>query len=127
MKIVADYPAYTVIDRQPEDRHQTIKAGEKLVCGFQSRRHGILYHQFTASSIVSYALESGRDPIEAVRRASERGEKMHWINASGTMITSHKSDKYEVTLVRVGQRVMFEGREFKIVAEPNDNLGFEEV
>lgn len=127
MKIVADYPAYTVIDRKPATGVQTIKAGEILGCGFMSRRYGIMYRQFKAGSVVSYALESGGDPIEAVQDAQKRGEKMHWINATSTSITAHQRAKYEVTLVEEGQLVRFEGRTFKIVKAPNENLDLQEV
>lgn len=127
MRIVADYPAFTVVDRKPENGLLTIKAEEVLACGFQSRRHGILYHQFKASSVISYALRDGRDPVEALRMAQERGEQLHYIFGLGSCITAHKQAKYEVTLVEVGQHVKFEGRVFEIVRAPNDNLDLREI
>lgn len=127
MRIVADYPAFTVVDRKPENGLQTIQAEEVLACGFMSRNHGIMYHQFKASSVISYALRDGRDPVEALRMAQERGEQLHYIFGLGTSITSHKREKYEVTLVEVGQHVKFEGRIFEIVKAPNDNLDLREI
>lgn len=80
------------------------------------------YNEFYANSIVSYALECGRDPIEAIEKAKKNNHDLHWLNPKATAITSHKQDKKKLIEIKIGMRVKFQGLYFVILKADNNNL-----
>lgn len=77
---------------------------------------------FTIGSVVSYALKTGRDPVEALDSARENGHELVWINGNGSMISSTQGAPEHLVQVEVGMQVHFEGRYYTIENAPNKNL-----
>jgi len=119
---IASYPAYDIVAREPSVHGAVaIEADEPLAIFFDKGYEG-RYALAYPSSVVSYALRSGADPIEWLHRAEERGEELHWINREATVLTSQKQERKTFTGLYVGQWVKFEGRYFCIQRAPNDNF-----
>ena len=125
-ELVRDWPALKVYSRKTRvsDTHGeyiSIDAEDTLWSGHTGGRAGTTYY---ASSVMSSALRDGDCPIEAYERAVKLGHKKHWIGQHATMLTSEPRATCEAVAVEPGQVVRFEGRFFKIVEAPNDNLDF---
>lgn len=117
--LIETYPAYDVYVREADaDGFVHIVAEELL--GLKAKGY---YSTYRAGSVVSYALECGKDPIAKVQQAIERKEPLHWIIQRGVMLTSHKRAAEKLIAVQIGMRVIFEGRKFELVAEANNNIG----
>lgn len=125
--IIATYPAYDVVQPDTDDRGAArITAGEPLMI-YRGDNYTGDSHEAYAGSIVSYALASGRDPIELVQRALKNGEEMHWISLASVTITARRRAKRVVKALHAGQLVNFEGLTFAIVNAANDNYRLEQV
>lgn len=118
--ILAHYPAYDVIQREEVDGLLHITTTDKLALATKHTRH------YRAGSVVSYAIESGKCPIKWIDRARERGERLWWINALSVSITNWHRERETYIAIRVGQRVHFEGRTFRVLSAPNNNLTLQE-
>jgi hypothetical protein len=120
--VIASYPAYDVVQREKESNKDYINlvAGERVVLPNHRGNYMI-------SSAVSYALESGSDPIHAYNRAKGFGHETHWINHLGSCISDHPTKQAQRVEVNIGDFVRFEGLLFEIVSQPNDNLGLKEI
>lgn len=126
---VDSFPAYKVVRRElttaayikgkrVDISFTEIQAGDKL--GVKTNRG--YYNEYYPGSVVSYALENGEDPIEAIETAKSRGHELHWINACAVSITSHSRPQETLILVEPGMVVRFEGKLFTIKKAPNNNL-----
>lgn len=122
--IIADYPAYQIV--APEPRKEW-KADETFAIAFESRRYGTLYHFFKLGSVVSYAMRYNECPIKAIERARERKHELHFAFALATVISSSPKPKETVVGLSWGDEIKFEGRTFKLVKAPNDNVRLQEV
>lgn len=124
-ELVATFPAYRVVKRVKRGFHDRgmmrIHAGEKLGLK-RSYAGGDYYQQFTAGSVVSYALENGQCPVHAIDDARSKDHKLHWLNASSTMLTAEPRPQEQLIEIAVDQVVCFEGSLFKIRPAPNQNL-----
>lgn len=133
--LVAAFPAYNVYKREARDVRvfrdgasqlvegvTEIDVNDRLCFARQTRNHGMVYGEFYAGSVVSYALENGECPLEAAERAKERGHDLHWINGSGASLVSHQRAVWDMIELTEGMLVRFEGRFFTIGKAPNDNL-----
>jgi len=76
------------------------------------------------SSVVSYALESGRDPIEAIEFSKTRGDNMHWFNFDCICISNRPITEKGFAQINIGDIVRFEGRHFVIVANGSEHVKF---
>jgi hypothetical protein len=121
--LVDPYPAYDLYRRTGRfGKPMEIRVGDTLGV----RRSGYI-EEYRPGSVVSYAMSSGECPIKAVTRAKSYGHQLHWINGCAVCITARKQAKRRLIEVSVGMVVLFEGRKFKITAEPNSNLGLKQI
>jgi|SRR5882672_6196911 len=117
--IVATFPAYMIAEREADHTgYINITTADRL--GLDSGKG--FFREYSPGSVVSYALESGRCPIEAIERSTARKEALHWINACGSALTAHKQAQRTLVQVRFGMKVCFEGRRFTIESDWNNNL-----
>ena len=121
--LIESFPAYDVFVRDEDRGFINITSADRL--GLNSGKG--FYKEFSPGSVVSYALDYNECPMEAVARATERKHPLHWINACGTALTSHKQAKRNLVAVFYGMRVRFEGKLFTIERDHNDNLRFAPV
>lgn len=129
-EIIASFPAYDVVQREVKkglyykgayrsDVEYTVITTEDRL----GMNHKGVHREYSAGSVVSYAMEKGYCPIDAIEKAVANKHKLHWINASGASIVSHNRPRWILVEVNVGMVVLFEGRLFTITSEPNNNLG----
>ena len=116
--IIADFPAYTIIDAGPRE----FQPGDVIAVPYQSARYGTLFSFYTLGSVEAYAARYNEDPAEAVEQAKERGEKLYWANANGTMLTAEKRAKEIVPGFEIGGEINFAGQIFRIERAPNNNI-----
>ena len=85
-------------------------------------------HNYTLGSVASYALEYNECPFKARERAAKNGHACYWLNQDARSLTSGGTlppvAKYVIT---IGSEIYFEGKNFEIYAQPNDNLGLKEI
>ncbi len=90
-------------------------------------RGGIKYN-YTLGSIASYVLEYNGCPIKAYERAIKNGHACYWLNQDARSLTSGGTlppvAKY---VIHIGSEIYFEGKNFEIYAQPNNNLGLKEI
>lgn len=115
--IAAEYPAYTVLNRAEVDGVLWISVDDKLCLVGDHMRH------YQAGSVVRYAQQYDECPIKAVKRATDNGHDLHWINQLGSSITDSARPRETYVCVAIGQTVRFEGQHFLITLEGNKNLG----
>lgn len=125
--VVKSFPACDIVELAiPAGGVLELKAGDELALKTDNARTCWLRH-YSISSVVSYSMESGRDPIQAVERSKAKGDPLHWINGIGAMLTAHEREREAYIEVSVGQIIKFEGLKFEIIAAPNSNLSLEPV
>lgn len=124
--VVASYPAYDVILPRKATLfdYPEFKAGAEIAVMFSGGRN---YKMFTIGSVVSYALESTEDPIEAYKECIARGDEAYWLNANCVSITSNNEAKKEYFLVEIGEEILFEGIIFRVEPASNNNLSLVKV
>lgn len=122
-KILADYPAYTII----EDKDREYADGEEIAVPYQSMRHGILYNFYQLGSVEAYARKNGVDPVEQVERAKRLGHKLYYAFGLATVITAWKQAKKTVPAFEIGDTILFAGKKFRIDRAPNHNINLEEI
>ena len=95
-------------------------------------RQGVPYN-YTLGSSASYALEYNECPLKAYERAVKNGHACYWLNQDARSLTSERRPLPQVQFTITeqeladGVEVYFEGKNFKIYAQPNDNLGLKEI
>jgi hypothetical protein len=119
LEVLADYPAFKFVRCPVWAR---LKHGSKFAVPYQSRNHGILHKHFSLGSVVGYAVECGDDPLAELERAKERGHKLHWANASATVLSAHQRAKETVFVLNLGDTITFEGIRFRLDPDHNDNI-----
>ena len=130
-KIVYSCPAYDVYESPMHWRYNDLlhlKHGMPLACkDFREQ-----YKCFSAGSMMGYCrddLAPGENMQDHINESLARGpeHKEHWINANAVCITDHKQARVHYFEVKIGQKVLFEGKVYEIVKESNDNLGLKPV
>ena len=90
-------------------------------------REGIK-HNYTLGSVASDALEYNECPFKAYERAKKNGHSCYWLNQDARSLTSGGTlppvAKY---VIHIGSEIYFEGKNFEIYAQPNNNLGLKEI
>ena len=85
-------------------------------------------HNYTIGSVASYAIERNECPFKEYGRAVKNGHECYWLNQDARSLTSSGAlppvAKYVIT---IGTEIYFEGKNFEIYAQPNDNLGLKEI
>lgn len=116
--VIKSFPAYDIVTREKDTNgFVNVSAGDKL---------HLDYSLFEVGSVVSYALENNRDPIEAYNRAIDLDHNTHWILGLGASLSNTKRDRYKVLDVDFEAVYYFEGHAFTIEKRPNNNLAFVE-
>lgn len=109
MQIVADYPAYMIVDME-QDVIEWPDDQQEMAIAYQSRRHGVMYNMHTVNSIANYSRQNNDDVATAIARANQRGESLFWLNRSCVSISNHQSAKETHILCRDGQKIRFDGQ-----------------
>ena len=95
-------------------------------------RQGVPYN-YTLGSSASYALEYNECPFKAYEKAVKNGHECYWLNQDALSLTSDgrpaPKAKFTITAGDLADWVVvyFEGKNFGIHAQPNNNLGLKEI
>lgn len=119
---IESFPASTVFRREMAPGRGYVEITRADILGVKHPRG--FYRQYTAGSVASYAIKNNECPMHAVEQAKAKGHALHWINANGSMLTSHERPRTEIIEVTIGMVVRFEGLIATIESAPNDNLRF---
>lgn len=109
MQIIADYPAYMIVDME-QDVIEWPDDQQEMAIAYQSRRYGTMYNLHTVNGIANYARRNNDDVAAAIERADSRGEKRFWLNRSCVSISNSQSAKETHILCRDGQKIRFDGQ-----------------
>ena len=83
---------------------------------------------FTFGDVFSYALRSGKCPLEALEQAQGFGHEIYWLNQNPIVLSAYKTEEKEYAFsVNVGDQVKYAGKIFTIEKAPNDNLALIEA
>tara|TARA_R100001530_G_scaffold49045_1_gene36741 strand:- start:787 stop:1101 length:315 start_codon:yes stop_codon:yes gene_type:complete len=90
-------------------------------------RGGIPYN-YTLGSSASYALEYNECPIKAYESAIKNGHACYWLNQDTLSLTSGGTPSPVAKhVIHIGSEIYFEGKNFEIYAQANNNLGLKEI
>tara|TARA_R110000822_G_scaffold144407_5_gene283043 strand:- start:1763 stop:2140 length:378 start_codon:yes stop_codon:yes gene_type:complete len=98
-----------------------------IAIAYESGNKGTLHRFYTLGSLVRYAIDNCDCPLEAVERAKERGEDLHWANRRSSMLTSHARPQQFSFMQKHGDKIKFHGKTFEIVPTPNNNISLKLV
>jgi hypothetical protein len=112
-------PAYDVVEMEGY-----FVAGDEVSVSLPGKRSR---SSFTFGSVMSYALKTNRDPIEAYERDKARGHHLYWLTPHCVSITSHQRERKVYRNLEVGRVIQFEGKNFRVDVARNDNLKLVEV
>ena len=116
--IIDSCPAYDTIKREPtREGYVNLVAGSTLVMKKE-------LHKYRVGTIVHSALAYNECPIEAYNREKGRGHRVYWINTLPCSLTRQKQERKTHLLADTETIYRLEGKLFKIVHAPNDNLDF---
>jgi hypothetical protein len=115
---IQSYPSLAAL----RGRIPTLCYGEAVrVRGYQT--------DFTAASVVGYALEADFDAYDAVLRNEELRGQTHWLAANAAVITTnkavmerHAARRAGATVLAMGDHLIFEGRVLRLISAPNGNV-----
>ena len=124
-KILADYPAYTIIS--PESK--LLVDREHFMVPFPSIRNPreMIWREFSIGSVISFALRNKEDPIKALDEARKLGHELHYVFGLGVSITSHQRPHETKKGFHFGDVIEFEGIKFELVPAPNSNVALKRV
>lgn len=126
MKIVADYPAYMIVDME-QDIIEWPDRDQEMAIAYQSRRYGTMYNLHYLGGIAEYARRNGDDVAASIQRAKERGEKMFWLNRSCVSISNTQSAKETHILCQDGQKIRFDGQLLVVKHVGHDRYTVQEI
>lgn len=122
MKVIADFPALRVLE-MPEFRRQRITHGQEFAIMFpRISGKGEIPYMFKFGSVFGYAVEHSDDPMQAYQRAVHRDHKLYWAIKQAVVIHNGPKEKRDVMCLAFGDEITFEGRKFRLVKAPNDNV-----
>ena len=98
-----------------------------IAIAYESRNHGTLHRLYTLGSVARYAMDHCECPVEAIERAKESGQDLHWANHKSTMLTSHARPQQISFMQKHGDKIKFHGKTFEIVSTPNHNISLKLV
>jgi hypothetical protein len=109
--IVADFPAYQIIDMNQDVIRLTAEDAElqEFAAPHQTRNHGTLYNMLLAGSVRTYARKHRADEVAAVERAKRLGHKLFWLINLPVMLTAEKRAKTTKVLLKDGQKIELDG------------------
>ena len=97
-----------------------------IAIAYESKINGTLYRFYALGSVARYAMDYCECPVEAIERAKERGEDLHWANQKSSMITSYERPQQISFLQKHGDKIKFHGKIFEIVPTANHNISLKE-
>ena len=119
---VLDYPAVVAV--QPTNNE--IQNGDVL--WVQPSKAGKLGWWFTAMDVATNAAAQGRDADQALTRARDFGHAVYWLIGKPVAVSKAPTEEKDKALYfNEGDTVIYQGVPLKIVAQANDNWGFEEL
>lgn len=132
LSTIFECPAYKVVENPPLSWGENkglipIKHGLKLALLRDHPRHGTLVDTFRVGTVLGSAVENYEDPDAARAQNRRNGGDDHWINACGVSLTAHERPQEVLRQIKIGDRVVLEGRQYEIVQQPNQNLGLKEL
>ena len=78
---------------------------------------------YTFGDVFSYALESGRCPLEALERAKGFGHNVYWLSQNPIVLSARGVEEKEYAFsVNVGDQVKYAGKIFTVKKSANNNL-----
>ena len=98
-----------------------------IAIAYESRNHGTLHRFYTLGSVARYAMDYCECPDEAVEKAKERGEDLHWAKQRSSCRTNHDRPQQISFLQKHGDKIKFHGKTFEIVSTPNNNISLKLV
>ena len=111
--ILKSYPAYDVVSKEINGVTK-INAGDLIMSN---------NHKFMAGSVASYAIKYNKCPIKSYSDAIERGHEAYFLVPLGSCISRMKQERKEYIALSVGDRVHFQGYDFEVTRQNNDNRG----
>ena len=111
---VAEYKAYDVV-KFADGICPTVYDGEVLT----DSKH---FANWVLGSVTAYAIECGRDPIQAYNKAIANGDDTHWAFSAGAILTDTPIKQPRRILVNYGDKIIFHGQEFTIEKAHNGNI-----
>jgi hypothetical protein len=124
-EILADYPAYSIYKPATNFRGDVfVTQNEYIRLPFNSRTHGIQWHEFKVSSVAGYAIENNDDPIAAHEKAVKSGHATHFLIGCGVTISNRDEGKRHYYGHQFGDVVYFAGKRFRIEPDHNQNAKF---
>lgn len=125
-KLIAEFPAFRIFE-MPKFKRDRIRHGMVFAIMFPSKRYGELPHFFTFGSVFGYAVENGDNPIDTYNRAVERKDKIRWANANATVLDNSVKTQKDISALKFGDEISFEGTRYRLEKAPNDNVSLVEI
>ena len=97
-----------------------------IAIAYESKINGTLYRFYALNSVARYAMDYCECPVEAIERAKERGEDLHWANQTSACLLRRTPTQQIAFLQKHGDEIKFHGKIFEIVPTPNNNISLKE-
>lgn len=134
MKIVADFPAFEVMDLEadlltlPREKLDHLDPqGLKFCFAKETKRHGTLYPELRPYCAAYYAQDYNEDPVAAEERCDRLGHEKYWISDCAAVISDRKQDKGIRILIKDGQKISMNGKILQVVKLSIDRFKLVEV
>lgn len=134
--IVVSVPAFDVVDLNQEIIDLPFGSigdgiggpGYRFCVEKETRRHGTLHPEVSPNCSAYYAMQYNEDPVAAEARCIERGHELYWVNNCCASITSDKRARWEMVLLKPGQKIRMHGRVMEFYRKGNsDHYGLREI
>nr|DAF93607.1 MAG TPA: hypothetical protein [Myoviridae sp. ctshb19] len=133
--LVKSVPAFDVVDLNQEiidlpfgSMGDTIGKPGLRFCVEKQTRIDILHTEVSLSCVVYYAMENGDNVEESVERSKRFGHEMYWVNNCGAMITAARRARWELVLLKPGQKVRMNDLVMEFYRKGNsDHYGLREI
>lgn len=124
-KVVADFPAVKYVEARETADYDN--SGIKIVQvhhrdEFASQLREGHQTNFSFFSVFGSALGSCEDPIKQMERAVGFGHELHGVIQSSVGISDQKSEKKLTGVIKIGQKIKFEGKYFELQKSANNNI-----
>src|SRR5579872_306709 len=135
MKVVADYPAYQIIDMEQDVLDWPEDTKINMAIAYESRQYGTMYRMYYISGVAAYVRKSNNespeeyhsDPGAAVTRAKSMGQALYWVSECSTSITAWNRPKETHILGKVWQKIRFDGKLFELVHNRAEFYSLKEI
>uniref|UniRef100_A0AB39CEP4 Uncharacterized protein n=1 Tax=Pseudomonas phage HRDY3 TaxID=3236930 RepID=A0AB39CEP4_9VIRU len=134
--LVKSVPAFDVVDLNQEIIDLPFgsmgdgigKPGLRFCVAKETMRHGTLYPEVAPNCSAYYAMEYNEDPVAAEARCIERKHELYWVNNCASSLVSHDRARWEMVLLKPGQKIHMHGRLMEFYRKGNsDHYGLREI